>query len=183
MNDIGTLTEKLGRSIDVVETSRGCTFDCSFCSIIEMRGRNFHRFPLERVMNDIADARSRGARAIFIVDDNVTLDVVTAPGLGAAALDQLMLNILASFAEFERDLAASRIAEARAHLKGHGRRIAGAIPFGYVADPHTKQLVVCVKNDGYTASLERRKLYLVVREAAAEKHGHNDAEQKAHGQS
>ena len=31
----------LGRSVDVVETSRGCTFDCSFCSIIEMRGRNF----------------------------------------------------------------------------------------------------------------------------------------------
>src|SRR5688572_16708164 len=28
----------MGRPIDVVETSRGCTFDCSFCSIIEMRG-------------------------------------------------------------------------------------------------------------------------------------------------
>src|SRR5205807_7506705 len=25
----------LGRRVDVVETSRGCTFDCSFCSIIE----------------------------------------------------------------------------------------------------------------------------------------------------
>ena len=32
----------LGRQVDVIETSRGCTFDCSFCSIIEMRGRNFH---------------------------------------------------------------------------------------------------------------------------------------------
>ena len=32
----------MGRPVDVVETSRGCTFDCSFCSIIEMRGRNFH---------------------------------------------------------------------------------------------------------------------------------------------
>src|SRR6202166_3761912 len=30
----------LGRQVDVVETSRGCTYDCSFCSIIEMRGRN-----------------------------------------------------------------------------------------------------------------------------------------------
>jgi len=28
----------LGRPVDVVETSRGCTFDCSFCSIIAMRG-------------------------------------------------------------------------------------------------------------------------------------------------
>jgi len=65
----------LGRQVDVVETSRGCTFDCSFCSIIEMRGRNFHRFPLPRVLDDIADARARGARAIFFVDDNITIDV------------------------------------------------------------------------------------------------------------
>ena len=64
----------LGRQIDVVETSRGCTFDCSFCSIIEMRGRNFHRFPIERVIDDIADAHARGARSIFFVDDNITLD-------------------------------------------------------------------------------------------------------------
>jgi anaerobic magnesium-protoporphyrin IX monomethyl ester cyclase len=65
----------LGRQVDVVETSRGCTFDCSFCSIIEMRGRNFHTFTLERVLADIADARARGARTIFLVDDNITLDV------------------------------------------------------------------------------------------------------------
>src|SRR6516225_8632708 len=65
----------LGRQIDVVETSRGCTFDCSFCSIIEMRGRNFHPFPIDRVIADIADAHGRGARAIFLVDDNITLDV------------------------------------------------------------------------------------------------------------
>jgi radical SAM superfamily enzyme YgiQ (UPF0313 family) len=65
----------LGRQVDVVETSRGCTYDCSFCSIIEMRGRNFHPYPIERVMADILDARRRGARAIFLVDDNITLDV------------------------------------------------------------------------------------------------------------
>ncbi|HSC25822.1 MAG TPA: cobalamin-dependent protein, partial [Vicinamibacterales bacterium] len=65
----------IGRQIDVVETSRGCTFDCSFCSIIEMRGRNFHTWSIERVLADVADARRRGARAIFIVDDNITLNV------------------------------------------------------------------------------------------------------------
>ena len=65
----------LGRPIDIVETSRGCTYDCSFCSIIEMRGRNFHTWSTERVLADIADARRRGARAIFIVDDNITLNV------------------------------------------------------------------------------------------------------------
>jgi radical SAM superfamily enzyme YgiQ (UPF0313 family) len=65
----------LGRPVDVVETSRGCTYDCSFCSIIEMRGRNFHAYPIDRVMADIADARRHGARAIFLVDDNITLDI------------------------------------------------------------------------------------------------------------
>jgi len=65
----------LGRSVDVVETSRGCTFDCSFCSIIEMRGRNFHPYPIDRVLADISDARAHGAEAIFLVDDNITLDV------------------------------------------------------------------------------------------------------------
>jgi len=65
----------LGRQVDVVETSRGCTFDCSFCSIIEMRGRNFHTYTFDRVIADIRDAYEHGARAIFIVDDNITLNV------------------------------------------------------------------------------------------------------------
>ncbi|HVG71249.1 MAG TPA: radical SAM protein [Vicinamibacterales bacterium] len=77
----------LGRQVDVVETSRGCTFDCSFCSIIEMRGRNFHRFPLPRVLEDIADARRRGARAIFFVDDNITIDVPRFESLCRAIID------------------------------------------------------------------------------------------------
>ncbi len=64
----------VGRQVDVVETSRGCTFDCSFCSIVEMRGRNFHAYGFDRVLADIRDARGHGARAIFIVDDNITLD-------------------------------------------------------------------------------------------------------------
>jgi len=65
----------LGRQVDVVETSRGCTYDCSFCSIIEMRGRNFHVYSFERVLQDIRDARDHGARTIFLVDDNITLNV------------------------------------------------------------------------------------------------------------
>jgi anaerobic magnesium-protoporphyrin IX monomethyl ester cyclase len=77
----------LGRAVDIVETSRGCTYDCSFCSIIEMRGRNFHTFGFERVLADIADARARGARAIFIVDDNITLNVARFEALCRAIVD------------------------------------------------------------------------------------------------
>jgi hypothetical protein len=32
-----------------------------------------------------------------------------------------------------------------------------------------KQPVVCVENDGYAVSLERRKIYVALRDAAAEK--------------
>jgi radical SAM superfamily enzyme YgiQ (UPF0313 family) len=77
----------LGRKVDVVETSRGCTFDCSFCSIIQMRGRNFYMFPMDRVLADIRDARDRGARAIFIVDDNITLNVKRFGQLCQAIID------------------------------------------------------------------------------------------------
>ena len=77
----------LGRPVDVVETSRGCTYDCSFCSIIEMRGRNFHPYGIDRVLADIADARRRGARAIFLVDDNITLDIERFEALCEAIVD------------------------------------------------------------------------------------------------
>jgi radical SAM superfamily enzyme YgiQ (UPF0313 family) len=77
----------LGRQVDVVETSRGCTFDCSFCSIIALRGRGFHPYPFERVLDDIRDARDRGAEVIFFVDDNITLDPRRFEALCQAIID------------------------------------------------------------------------------------------------
>jgi radical SAM superfamily enzyme YgiQ (UPF0313 family) len=77
----------LGRPVDIVETSRGCTYDCSFCSIVEMRGRNFYTWSFERVMADIGDAKARGARAIFLVDDNITLNIARFKGLCQAIID------------------------------------------------------------------------------------------------
>ena len=77
----------LGRPVDVIETSRGCTYDCSFCSIIEMRGRNFHVYGIDRVLADISDARRHGARAIFLVDDNITLDIQRFEALCRAIID------------------------------------------------------------------------------------------------
>jgi len=77
----------LGRPIDVIETSRGCTYDCSFCSIIEMRGRNFYTYSINRVLADIQDARDHGARTIFIVDDNIMLNVRRFEQLCQAIID------------------------------------------------------------------------------------------------
>ena len=77
----------LGRQVDVIETSRGCTFDCSFCSIIAMRGRQFYTYSFDRVLADIRDARDHGARAIFLVDDNITLNVRRFEALCQAIID------------------------------------------------------------------------------------------------
>ena len=77
----------LGRQVEVIETSRGCTYDCSFCSIIEMRGRNFHTYKFDRVIQDIQDAYDRGTRAVFIVDDNITLNMKRFEGLCQAIID------------------------------------------------------------------------------------------------
>jgi radical SAM superfamily enzyme YgiQ (UPF0313 family) len=83
----------LGRQVDVIETSRGCTYDCSFCSIIEMRGRNFHTYTFDRVLADIRNARDHGARTIFLVDDNIMLNVhrfqALCEAIIAAGLNQL----------------------------------------------------------------------------------------------
>jgi hypothetical protein len=40
-----------------------------------------------------------------------------------------------------------------------------------MAKTQAKQLFVCVDNEGYAASLEKRKIYIALRDAAAEKHG------------
>lgn len=72
---ITTGFESFGVPIDSVETSRGCTNGCKFCSIQHMYGRSFRRYPFERILEDIRDAEAHGARSIFFPDDNMTLDV------------------------------------------------------------------------------------------------------------
>ncbi len=39
-----------------------------------------------------------------------------------------------------------------------------------MAKTQAKQLVVCVDNEGYAVSLEKRKIYVALRDAAADKH-------------
>jgi hypothetical protein len=40
-----------------------------------------------------------------------------------------------------------------------------------MAKPQTKQLVVCVSNEGHPVSLQKRKIYVALRDATAEKLG------------
>lgn len=64
----------LDMSIDAAETSRGCLFNCKFCSITRMYGHTFRRFPVERIIDDLKAIRLSGAKAVFFTDDNITYD-------------------------------------------------------------------------------------------------------------
>ncbi len=65
----------MNSKIEVLETSRGCTRNCSFCSMQHIYGRSFRTFPIERVLADIDDIYyNRKTRWIFIADDNLVLD-------------------------------------------------------------------------------------------------------------
>jgi radical SAM superfamily enzyme YgiQ (UPF0313 family) len=65
----------MNRHVEVLETSRGCTRSCNFCSIRHMYGRAFRPFPMERILADIDDIYyNRKVRMIFVSDDNFVLD-------------------------------------------------------------------------------------------------------------
>lgn len=75
-------------------------------------------------------------------DLRIPLTIVKQPELSGSAADTMLLNLMASFAEFEQQMTRERMADARKALKRHGRRIAGVVPYGYKADPVSKQLKI-----------------------------------------
>jgi anaerobic magnesium-protoporphyrin IX monomethyl ester cyclase len=65
----------MNSKIEVMETSRGCTRACTYCSIRHMYGKSFRTFPMERVLTDLDDIYyNRKTRWVFIADDNLVLD-------------------------------------------------------------------------------------------------------------
>lgn len=65
----------MNSSLEVLETSRGCTRTCNFCSMKNMYGRTFRTYPISRVIADIDDIYyNRKVRSVFIADDNMVLD-------------------------------------------------------------------------------------------------------------
>ncbi len=119
---------------------------------------------LDRVYADALDRLSRNMRdAVLLLDEfekaGVELRLVHQPDLDSTPHNRLLRHMLAAFAEFERDMIASRVAETRSYLKKHGRRLAGKVPYGYDADPATKQLV--------SNRSEARRIRAIFRRAAA----------------
>jgi len=63
--------KKRGRSTIPVLTSRGCPFDCSFCSVTGMFGKKYRFRSTENVLAELRQYNSR-KNMIFFYDDNFT---------------------------------------------------------------------------------------------------------------
>ncbi len=58
-----------------VMTSRGCPYDCSFCSVTEMFGRSYRFQSPERVMEELLANKNDWWRWILFVDDNFAANI------------------------------------------------------------------------------------------------------------
>jgi radical SAM superfamily enzyme YgiQ (UPF0313 family) len=60
-----------GRKTVMVQTSRGCPFDCSFCSVTGMFGKKFRYRSVEATLQELRQYNTRG-HFVFLCDDNFT---------------------------------------------------------------------------------------------------------------
>ncbi len=60
-----------GKKTMMVQTSRGCPFDCSFCSVTGMFGRKFRHRSVEGTLRELRPYNTRD-HFVFICDDNFT---------------------------------------------------------------------------------------------------------------
>jgi radical SAM superfamily enzyme YgiQ (UPF0313 family) len=60
--------DKAYQPIGLVETARGCTFSCDFCSITQFYQRSHQQRPVAEVVKEVKEL---GRRYIFFTDDNI----------------------------------------------------------------------------------------------------------------
>lgn len=75
------------RRVLPLSTSRGCPFQCRFCSVIPMFGTRYRFQSVDRVLADLAQAAG-SARHVFICDDNFAADRKRARAICQGMLDR-----------------------------------------------------------------------------------------------
>ncbi|MBT0663347.1 B12-binding domain-containing radical SAM protein [Geobacter pelophilus] len=58
---------------NTLQTTRGCPFDCEFCSVTAFYGRHYRKRPIDNVLAELEELRRRNSFAFF-VDDNLVAD-------------------------------------------------------------------------------------------------------------
>lgn len=57
----------------VVQTSRGCPFECNFCDVIQYLGRNQRHKPIANVLAELQALYDLGFATVSLADDNLTV--------------------------------------------------------------------------------------------------------------
>ncbi|MCL5277162.1 MAG: B12-binding domain-containing radical SAM protein [Deltaproteobacteria bacterium] len=70
--DFGLLVNSQKMRITPVMTSRGCPYDCNFCSVTKMFGQGYRTLPIERVMEELRRVQTN---FVFFYDDNFTANI------------------------------------------------------------------------------------------------------------
>jgi len=60
---------KFYREMDLIQTTRGCPFNCDFCSVSDFFGRTYRTRPITDVIKEIKQLKNK--KVIFFVDDNI----------------------------------------------------------------------------------------------------------------
>ncbi|MEN6317668.1 MAG: radical SAM protein [Syntrophaceae bacterium] len=80
--------------IEAMETSRGCTRNCNFCSISHMYGRSYRTYPIKRILADLDDIYfNKNTRLVFITDDNMVLNPEWVMSLCDAIIEKKYQNL------------------------------------------------------------------------------------------
>ena len=58
-----------------IQTSRGCPFNCKFCSVTKFWGPKIRTKPLENVEKELLHIRSLGTNRVLFTDDNFIADI------------------------------------------------------------------------------------------------------------
>lgn len=67
----------INSKIEMLETSRGCTRACNFCSMRHMYGRTYRTYPIEQVLQNLDTIYfEKKTKWVFVTDDNFVLDTV-----------------------------------------------------------------------------------------------------------
>ncbi|HHS14049.1 MAG TPA: B12-binding domain-containing radical SAM protein [bacterium] len=83
----GSILDIAGQRIIPVQTSRGCPFDCSFCSVTGMFGRKYRFRSTENIIRELRQYNQR-RNNIFFYDDNFTANRKRARELLYAMIDE-----------------------------------------------------------------------------------------------
>ncbi len=122
-------------------------------------GSNTNRPSLQRLLNDIKEDRvnmvivyklDRLSSSLvnfvqhlkFVDENGVAFASVTQPIDTSTSTGKLMLHILSSFAEFERELISERTKDKMCAARKRGKWTGGIAPLGYRVDKENKKLII-----------------------------------------